>query len=98
MSNCAGIKGTIFTDIHTGDLSYGYRIYDDYGQSYNNRLNEDQIKNDMVLLEQVCHNLEDTVAAGIIDCMIEDNYGITINGNYYDYEEIKDQLNEFMGN
>jgi len=95
MSNCATITGTMFTDIHNGNVSYGFRISDDYGTAFG-YTPEDSVRKDMQLLEQVLLFMDDSVIAGIIDCVIEDEFGMTINGNFYEYAEIKDVIDAAM--
>jgi hypothetical protein len=94
MSNCATITSTMFTDIHNGNVSYGFRISDDYGASYG--LTPTCVKNDVEILGQVLLCMCDSVIAGIIDCIIEDEFGMTINGNFYEYAEIKDIIDAAM--
>jgi hypothetical protein len=40
MSYKATIQRTIFVNVPKGEKTYGYRIYDYYGQSYNNTMME----------------------------------------------------------
>ena len=87
MSNRATIEPTEFTNIRTGIKSYGVRVYDDYGQSYDNTWDIIPV-DDMEILEKV-KNSDDTVIVGIIEFLLEMQKGITIGNNWYEWDDIK---------
>jgi hypothetical protein len=70
--------------------TYGYRMYDDYGQTYCNLFDESIMSMpDLEILGQVVDNLDD-VSKAMVDHCNEMQQGIMVNDNWYDYDEIKD--------
>lgn len=86
MANQVCLQRTEFKNLSDGKTSTGWRIYDDYGQTYNN-LGEAP-ENDLELLEFVKQNGDD-VSNTIMNFIHEDEKGIEINGTWYDWDEIK---------
>jgi hypothetical protein len=88
MSNRADLVATQFVT-KNGESSYGYRLYDDYATIYSNYDAASIMDiSDFDLLAKV----KDEVSyegKGILDYIREEKVGITINGNYYDWDEIK---------
>jgi hypothetical protein len=61
MSNKATIQRTIFFNVPKGEKTYGYRIYDDYGQSYSNTMTEEDMElSPEDFLRKVVPHLDDT--------------------------------------
>ena len=92
MSNRATIEPTEFTNIRTGMKSHGVRVYDDYGQTYDNTwafIPDD----DMEILEKV-KNSDDEIVVAIIDHLVEMQKGITIGDNWYEWDDIKHLFDE----
>jgi hypothetical protein len=85
MSNHVMLTATTFINhAEGGTKTYGYRLYDDYGQTYNNTL--EKIDDDLELLAAV---VRDEPAGYMFDYMNENKRGLSINGTWYDYEEIE---------
>jgi hypothetical protein len=73
-----------------GVPTFGFRMYDDYNQTYCN--NWDSIpKNDFDILELVIES-EDAKVNSMFDYMEENEVGVNINGTYYKWEEVKGLL------
>lgn len=87
MSNRITVEPTKFVDVRSGQETFGYRIFDDYGCCYDNTL-ESIPDDDLELLKIVCENETDGVLA-MIDFVTENENGIEIGGVFYDHEEIK---------
>ena len=88
MSNRMEIVRTKFTDIKSGEESFGARIFDDYSCSYLNTL--DTIPDDdMVLLQDL---IDYDIFTEGFDHIREEKKGLTIDGVWYDYEEIHEFL------
>jgi len=87
MSNTATIQPTIFQNHGTEQKTYGVRVYDNYGQCYDNTwvsIPDD----DLEILQMVIDNDNETMVA-IIDFMLENCSSIMIGSEYYEWEEIK---------
>ena len=90
MANNATLQRTIFQNVGSDEKTFGYRIYDDYGQDYCNTMDEaDMSLPPLVFFAKV----RDTVAVGetfeqIISNLEENEKGITIDGQYFDNSEI----------
>lgn len=84
MSNRATLNGTTFKDCD-GETK-GYRIYDDYGNAYDSNL--ESVPTGLDLLSLAMES-EDEVTIAIIDSILENKKGISIDGTYYDWDEIK---------
>jgi len=82
------LVGTTFTET-TGDVSYGFRMYDEYEKTYCNILESPPPEDDLELL-QVALEYTDDISKAMFDFMREHETGLTINGTYYDWEEIAD--------
>lgn len=87
MSNQLNLVATKFENLD-GDISYGFRIYDDYGKTYYN-LDTEMVKDDLDLLQLVIDN-PDNISETMLDYIQENESGILINNNWYDWDEIKD--------
>ena len=85
MSNRATLVATTFTDI-TGEVSYGFRIYDNEDSAYCNTL-ESLIRDDAEMLREVS-GIDDDTVDGIIEftCIVD---GLQINGTRYSPDELK---------
>jgi len=90
MSNRAELVATKFTT--KNDESYGYRLFDDYATTYSNYSPATIMDMpDLELLEMVVPELSEE-GSGIIKFIIEEKIGITINDNYYEWEDIEPVL------
>lgn len=91
MSNQVTIQPTKFEDVRTGDVTYGFRAYDDYGQSYGNTM--DSISDDdLEFLREVCEKyysvLGDQYLVSLLDSVVEMEKGLYIGDTYYEYAQI----------
>jgi hypothetical protein len=94
MSNRANIEPTEFKNVRTGEKTYGVRVYDDYDQMYDNTW--DSIPdNDMDVLREVLKS-DARDLQGILEFIMENEKGICIGGNWYDWDEIKDLFEEYV--
>ena len=89
MSNQINLIRTSFTD-HNG-TSYGYRGYDGYEQCYSNVFESPASEDDKEFFHQVW---EDGNAQNLINTCREDETGVSIDGEFYDYETIKGWMEE----
>jgi hypothetical protein len=92
MSNRLNIVPCEFHDVRDGEISYGYRIFDDESMSYDN--NWDSIPaDDMQVLRKVLAEA-DVATHDMLEFV--DNYetGLYIGGCWYEYEEVKAVFDE----
>jgi hypothetical protein len=82
------LVATTFEDHVCGTKTHGFRIYDEYEAYYDNN-SESPINDDIELLEYAL-SVDDADIKGLFDCQRELQSGITINNQFYDWEEIKD--------
>ncbi len=83
------LQATIFTNHPQCDGSFGWRIYDDEGQAYDNTLTAEQMTGgDLELLKIALKSL-DECAAGIFAWMQEHEEGMHIGSTYYQWDQIK---------
>jgi len=87
MSNPAFLVATTFDSHVIGTKTHGFRLYDNEAQCYDN-LSESPITDDMELL-QYALECDGNDIRGILDFIKENEKGININDNYYDWDEIK---------
>lgn len=85
--NKVTIQPTIFENHPQGTKTFGYRIYDDYGQTYLNTW-ESIPKDDMDILQKVMDEADETADA-MFSFILEHEHGIYINDNWWDWDEIK---------
>lgn len=94
MSNVATIQPTVFHNYNTEDKTHGVRVYDSYSQTYDNTW-ESIPDDDMEILRLVKDN-DNEIISGIIDFIVEDELGIMIGKEYYEWDIIKDILKEWV--
>lgn len=95
MSNRACLLSTKFEDVGHGPgegtggggVTYGFRIYDDYSKSYDNNA-ECAIEGDLELLSYALEN-GDEQAQSILSFITEEEHGLDINNEWYEWEQIK---------
>jgi len=92
MSNRLTIEPTEFTNIRSGEKTYGVRVYDDYDQCYDNTWDEIPVS-DMDILRKVLR-ISDYKIGCMLDFVKENNNGIYIGGEWYVWNDVKDILNE----
>jgi hypothetical protein len=92
MSNRVTITTTEFKNVRESPKSktYGFRMYDDEGQIYDNAW--DSIpKTDMEVLKKVNEECASDVL-DMLDFVRDNETGIYVDGNWYEWDEIKDIL------
>lgn len=95
MSNRVTIQPTKFVNLlETGSedlqgITYGVRVYDDYGNAYSNTWDKMPI-GDMEVLRKVCNEMDDDVTSAMIDYVVENENGLYIGDNWYECDEIKE--------
>lgn len=90
------IQTTEFKNVPQGTTTKGFRIYDDYGSFYDNTW--DNIpESDTDILDKIIEDhggksAGDDPIRGLIDWIREEECGVEINGQWYDWDEIKDSF------
>lgn len=84
--NRARIEPTKFENVSTGKTSLGIRVYDSYGQSYDNTW--DSIPDDDMDILAKAMKSEDRVIVAILDSLRENFKGIYIGYTWYTWEQI----------
>ena len=92
MSNRVSIVRTKFEKI-SGDISYGFRIYDDYDNDYNNCM-DDSIwtMSSLAFLKMLWKNSADYLdetGMEMIDFTIENKSGMYLDDEWLEWDEIK---------
>lgn len=86
MSNRAILTAMKFEAL-SGDVCYGYTLSDQYALDYDNNA-EHMIEDDLDLLRYAIKNAG-TGGSEILDSMTDNEKGIQINDQWYDWDEIK---------
>ncbi len=86
------LQPTIFVNHPVGDRTYGYRMYDDHGQTYCNAW--DSIPDDDLDLLQQVMDYGDQIAQDMIWSMSEQGNGLYIGGTWYSWDEIEHLFSE----
>ena len=91
MSNRATLQRCTFSDYPSEHKHFGYRLYDEYSQSYDNTLDETIFKLEPLdfLRDTVFRDNSDNVEA-IFDNIRENQKGIYIDDNWFDWDEIQE--------
>lgn len=92
MSNQLYVTPTKFEDVRTGDVSYGVRVYDDYGNFYINHW-ESIPDDDLDILQMVIEEEADEWI-NMADWVVENHSSIIIGNVTYEWYEIKHILVE----
>jgi len=95
MSNNVAIQTTEFKNVPSGEVTKGFRIYDDYGCYYDNNW-ESIPEDDIEILEMVidthdprCRGVDDPIR-DMLKFIKEEEKGVNINGEWYDWDTIKE--------
>ena len=92
MANNVSIEPCEFHNVRTGEVTYGVRIYDDAGCTYDNCW--DSIPDDdLEVLRKVIEGANE-FTSGLLDYIRESERWIFIGGERYEFEQIKDILFE----
>lgn len=86
--NRVTVEPTKFVDVRDGVETFGYRIYDNYGSSYDNTL-QSIPDDDLELLKIVIENDNDIIQ-DTLNYLMEAKNGLEIGGTWYDHDEIKE--------
>jgi hypothetical protein len=90
MSNRPMLITTIFENYPSHYLSYGFRMCDDYAQTYCNSMERSVLDlSPLEFLELVVYSWTDDVVTDIVDYMLENSVGIFINDTWFDWDQIK---------
>jgi len=91
MSNQITIRPTEFRNIRTGDVTFGYRMYDNYGQTYDNCIfnTKDDIPDDDLELVKMVKDNPNDVAGAMFDYIQENQGDIWVDDEWYEWEKIK---------
>lgn len=97
MSNSVNLTRTKFIDLKSGEEHFGYRIFDDYSMGYS-MFSSEKAEVDCSLNDdkQFLINAFTGAPSEIIELVLaaRDEYGLNIDGIYYDTETISDWLEE----
>jgi len=89
MSNRVCFVPTKFENLRSGSITYGFRAYDSYGQTYSNTW-ESIPDDDLDFLQMIFNDYQDDA---IIDEMfayiISEKDGCEIDGEWFDWDQIK---------
>ena len=94
MSSKVNITTTEFKNIKTGNKTLGVRIYDDYGQSYDNCWENIPDDDFDVLRKVLTDSCDSNNISAMMDFVAEHETGVCINNQWYDWEEIKHIFDE----
>jgi hypothetical protein len=97
MSSIVTIVPCKFTDypqrnvLIEDSISYGYRIYDDYGSAYNDLWDRgDMDLSSLEILEKVCGDREgDNTIDIMFDFLVENELGIFIGDDWLEWDQIE---------
>jgi hypothetical protein len=90
MSNRVHIEPTRFENVRSGVVTYGFRAYDQYAQTYNNTW--DSIPDDdLECLKLAVADADDTLSS-MLDYCREEEVGLFVGDTWFDWDEIKDIL------
>jgi hypothetical protein len=90
--NMITLQATKFVNMPSGEETFGYRMYDNHGQAYNNTL-EKIPEDDLELLEIVMQSDEIQIS-DMLDFLLEYAKGLYINGEWYNWCDIKHLWNK----
>lgn len=94
MSNNLTIVPCEFKNVRSGEVSYGYRLFDDYTSVYDNTW-ESIPDDDMEFLKELVQAVKDSNNNEIMNALefvVEWQNSITIGKTEYQFEEIKEIL------
>jgi hypothetical protein len=91
MANRATLQRCTFSNYPGEHKSFGYRLYDDYSQGYDNTQDETIFKLEpLEFLRHVVSYDHSDSAEGIFNSISENQKGIYIDDNWFDWNEIQD--------
>ncbi len=90
MSNPVTLVATTFQATAIGTETHGFRLYDNEAQCYDNN-SESPISDDLELLDYAL-TVDTPEVKDLFVFVRENEKGLTINNQYYDWDEIKDHF------
>lgn len=87
MSNKTSLVRTKFTDLATGEETFGFRIYCDYSNGYCNIFKNKPDDDDLDFLAMAVE-MANGETKNIFE-NLKNGFGINIDGIWYDYDEIQ---------
>ncbi len=87
------LVATKYEDIRSGEITWGFRVYDEYETFYCNTLEESEAKteDDIEFLKiAMQYYIENSDGGSFFDSIAEMKLGLNINDEYYDWEEISE--------
>ena len=95
MSNRACIQRCEFVDFPARDVSYGFRAYDDYGQTYVNTATAEVLAMEhLEFLAWVAKNVNDEFVVGMLDSVKESERGLYIDDIWWEWEDVRPILSD----
>ena len=91
MGNRVNIEATKFTN-KDGSETYGFRMYDDYAQMYNNCADSNIMYMDDLDLFDYAIERSDDISGEMFSFCHEENKGMCINDAWYDYDDLKEHF------
>ncbi len=88
MQNSINLIPCEFKDVRTGEVTHGFRMYDDYSKTYCNIM-EGQIDNDLEFFREVVTNYSDEIVEGFIDILKTEECDLFIGDECYSSSQIK---------
>lgn len=85
--NRVTIEPTKFHNQRSGEITFGFRMYDDEGQSYDNTW-ESIPDDDLEVLDKVMQS-DDFQVIGMLDFLLEHGLGLNIGNIFYAWDNIK---------
>ena len=83
------IEPTKFTDLRSGDESFGWRAFDDYSQTYDGSWSKtDMPEDDVAFLKRVLATSEDEALWAMLDFCGENERGVHIGETFIDWSEL----------
>ncbi|HZL79795.1 MAG TPA: hypothetical protein VFC17_13245 [Candidatus Limnocylindrales bacterium] len=87
------IEPTKFTDLRSGEATFGWRAFDDYSQAYDNTWSEkDMPKDDLDFLKRVLEVSDDETLWGMLEFCEENEQGIHIGDRFIEWQEFSPLL------
>ena len=87
MSNLVTIEPTQFTNTRSGESTFGFRAYDDYGQTYENIF--ESIPDDNLEFLALVVEYPNEILGGMLEYARINEKVIKVGGTFYEYDEIK---------
>jgi hypothetical protein len=90
--NKVTIQPTIFENHPQGTKTFGYRMYDDYGQTYLNTW--ESIPDDDIDILTMIIDSEDEIEVAMINHLLDRCQGLFIGDEWYEWDQIKHLFDE----